>query len=139
MLPSETFLSAFWLWCTREELRAALAILLFALVLIGICFDFLSFSYICIIVFLCTCELLFEVLCLLTSLYEGLHTAYGSSNRNFLHFVLSTPRLNLKTGATLASHITNKIILINTINTCFVQIIIYSSYPRTKIFLSYLR
>ena len=52
MLPSADFLSTFWLWSTREEVRADLAVLLFALVLIGIRVGIFSFSYVCKIAFL---------------------------------------------------------------------------------------
>ena len=59
MLPSAAFLAAFWLWRPKEEVRAALAVLLFALVLIGVYVVIFSFSYVCKIVILCIYELLF--------------------------------------------------------------------------------
>ena len=59
MLPSAAFFAAIWLWLTREEVRVSLAVLLFALVLIGVRVGIFSFSYVCKIVFSCICELLF--------------------------------------------------------------------------------
>ena len=59
MLPSEVLIAAFWLWSTREEVHAALDVLLFALVLFGVGVRIFSFGYVFKIVFLCTCELLF--------------------------------------------------------------------------------
>ena len=59
MLPSTAFPSDFWLWITREEVRAALTVILFDLVLIGVRVGIFSVSYVFKIVFLCECELLF--------------------------------------------------------------------------------
>ena len=53
------------LWHTREEVCAALSVLLFVLVLSDICVGMFIFSYVCKLFFKCTCELLSAVMCLL--------------------------------------------------------------------------
>ena len=53
-MPRAAFLAALWIWCTTEEVCAALYVPFFMLVLIGVRVGIFSVSYICKIVFLCT-------------------------------------------------------------------------------------
>ena len=126
-------------WCTRKEVRAALAVLMFALVLIGVRVGIFSFSYICRIVFYAHVNYYFRS-CVWLRHYRSFYTHPTVAVTAIFVFCSLRTKAKFEKLVRLWLHISHvkkcELTLLTHISCTLFCLV---SYPRTNIYIYYLR